>query len=349
MIRFVILLVGAFASLPAFGNFIIRSPATNANFGFSGPFVLPFGHTIRYQQVYGASDFRVLQSGGGLITEITFLPNPDALIGFWITNIQLNLSTTPQSPDALSTVFAGNVGADDTVVWGPGLFPFGDTTGTGFKFRLDRPFFYDPAAGNLLLDVRNFSGGNQGGFYLGDLQAAYYNGDSTSLLSGRIDAPTGTALTWGLITYFTVTPIPEPASTILLLTGGLCLAWQWQRRRCVRRPQRAPNNVLAPPAGNRSTMSRRLPPYRCRGFRPHQAVNYPSGCTAANALELRRPKRPEADIPSVSDCGTPESSYGEYCWGGTGNLPVPAGYQPAAALGGKLPPKNGLVARSTDS
>src|SRR5262249_21659069 len=121
----------------------------------------------RYQQVFAASAFASV-SGPHLITQIAF--RPDAQIGgafsSIIPNIQINLSTTSATPDGLSATFANNVGSDDTVVFSGSLSlssaftgPPGGPKAFDIIINLQTPFLYNPSAGNLLLDVRNFSGG----------------------------------------------------------------------------------------------------------------------------------------------------------------------------------------------
>ena len=103
----------------------------------------------------------------GSITQIAF--RPDATFGqafsLVIANIQIDLSTTLAAPDALSDTLDGNVGADDKVVYaGPlGISssftgPAGGPKAFDIIINLTTPFFYYPSSGNLLLDVRNFSG-----------------------------------------------------------------------------------------------------------------------------------------------------------------------------------------------
>jgi hypothetical protein len=73
------------------------------------------GSSMRYQQVFDGAAFG---SSPITITGIAFRPDLGAGDAFTstISNIQINLSTTSRSPDNLSTTFANNVGADDTVV-----------------------------------------------------------------------------------------------------------------------------------------------------------------------------------------------------------------------------------------
>jgi len=170
--------------------------------------------SMRYQQVYAASEF---QAAGGpvLITGINFRPDwkwggPfDAVL----PAIQINFSTTKAGPDALSVIFSNNVGADDTLVYsGPlhltSIFsgPLGGPMGFDIQIPLATPFLYDPSAGNLLLDVRNFGGGTL--YVPFDAQAQY--GDSTSsVYSYGADTVqdtqgyTGGIRSSGLVTQFT--------------------------------------------------------------------------------------------------------------------------------------------------
>ena len=91
---------------------------------------------------------------------------------------------------------------------------------------------YDPPKGNLLLDVRNFQGGNLGF----SLDAEATDGDGVSRvwtngdIPGGVDSPVGTTAentlsTLGLVTRFTVTPaaavVPDEPSTFVLLVMGM--------------------------------------------------------------------------------------------------------------------------------
>lgn len=126
----------------------------------------PFnGSPMRYQQVIAASEF---PSGARTITRIAL--RPDAVGGGafseTLSNIQISLSTTDRNPGGLSKTFAENTGSDEVVVYGGKLALSSAFSGpvTGPKdfdiiVVLKTPFLYDPGAGNLLLDVRNNSGG----------------------------------------------------------------------------------------------------------------------------------------------------------------------------------------------
>jgi hypothetical protein len=121
----------------------------------------------RYQQAYAASLFAG-HDGPLTITRISF--RPDAVSGgafsATLADIQINLSTTPRVLSELTGVFADNLGSDDSIVVGRGSLALSSGfTGPAdgpkdFDIHIDltTPFTYDPGAGNLLLDVRNFGG-----------------------------------------------------------------------------------------------------------------------------------------------------------------------------------------------
>jgi hypothetical protein len=199
----------------------------------------------RYQQVYRASDFASI-TGPHLITQIAFRPDAGSqgsAFSSTLPDVRIDLSTTSVAPDHLNATFASNVGANDTIVYG------GSTGGslalssadTGpangpkdfdIVINLTTPFVYDPSAGNLLLDVRNFSGGTTTQF-----DAQLTNGDAVSraYANDGVDSPTATAFnTLGLVTQFTVDPVPEPASFTLLgmgVAGLMCYAGLRRRKK----------------------------------------------------------------------------------------------------------------------
>jgi hypothetical protein len=218
-----------------------QTVAPNSLAGVEGDVLnrLPFAANggVRYQQVYNASQFSSL-SGPGQITQIAF--RPDAQFGDAFTlnglDVTIQLSTTAASADGLSLTFASNQGADVTTVYSSALSlssaatgPAGGPKDFDLIINLTTPFTYNPAAGNLLLDIRNASPGNYIG--ISNFDATGIMGDSVSRVlsrEGSFNDLTGTADTHGLITRFTINPIasaaPEPGTLALLALTGLPVA-----------------------------------------------------------------------------------------------------------------------------
>src|SRR5712692_6991199 len=229
----------------AFG-FTITAPNGLFNMGGNSASELPFDtgtNSIRYQQVFDASQFGRIGPGGALVTTLAFRVAASGQ-GFDTTlpSIRIDLSTTAKAPYALSPTFAENVGEDDAIVFGTGPLSIraGGFVGPGawdVLVPLARPFFYSPSAGNLLLDVRNFGGGNSTFF-----DGVFTAGDSVSMLyatpgdaSGSVNSATGRPNTFGLATLFEVTPVPEPTSVSLMLCGICLLALLGARAKNARR------------------------------------------------------------------------------------------------------------------
>src|SRR5438309_4717989 len=183
--------------------------------------------SMRFQQVYDGTQFSAINTPGQYIIYVIFRPDRDSGGVFSsITNIQINLSTTLRGSDALSPIFSENIGTNDTVVYGPRSLFFGGST----TVALDTPFFYDPAQGNLLLDVRNFTGGDrvfQGKFPSFD--AASVTNDSVSVVYGtNVNASLGQSDTSGLVTMFSFVPVPELKAT--RTNDSVAITWPTQPR-----------------------------------------------------------------------------------------------------------------------
>lgn len=180
-----------------------------------------------YQQVYAASAF----SGPITITQIAFASSGTFSSGPGLATFDFNLglSTTGVGPGGLGTDFAANRGADYVQVFS-GSLNVSISANDQFDFIIDiDPFTYDPALGNLLLDVSLnsptlFTGGSRlyflAGFDPSTSRAVNPNGcDPATLVDG-----------FGLQTRFKTAEVPEPSSMLLLGTGVAGLVAGIRRR-----------------------------------------------------------------------------------------------------------------------
>jgi len=215
--------------------------------------VLGVDNSARFQQVYSASAFDQLLPQGGWITGVSFRANtpfdgtqPVGVVAN-IRDIQINLSTTSQLVDGLSPVFAENVGLNDQVVYGRGPLQLSLSTSGSFPQPFSvpiplTPFFYQPGAGNLLLDVRTFAGyppPPPPTFGTPFMDAEDRLGDFVSVASSfeSVFAESGRIGTGGFITRFEVIPVPEPSSITFLVLGAIvlsCTAWRRSQKTILR-------------------------------------------------------------------------------------------------------------------
>ncbi len=130
-------------------------------------------------------------------------------------------------PDSLSPVFANNIGADETLVFGPanqlvsGTFVPRSNAAQDWSvvLRFNTPFLYRPADGNLLLDIKVTGGvGAQ-------LDAWNRASDSVSSVSGFYGDASGATSTIGLATAFNGTLVPEPSTYVLFTLGAAAICY----------------------------------------------------------------------------------------------------------------------------
>jgi hypothetical protein len=189
-----------------------------------------FSASARVQTVYGRDGFPpILSDSAFLISGLYFRADERALPSSgsaFLSGLDVRLSTTSRLPDGLSAVFSENIGPDETAVIGPGPLNVNWSQGSFVThIPFDRPYLYNPAAGSLLLDIRNFNG-----VIFPSLDAHALVGDSVSSVStgAGANSQTGGILTHGYATLFWVdiVPIPEPGTTTLLLLSLLACSWQ---------------------------------------------------------------------------------------------------------------------------
>ena len=154
-------------------------------------------------------------------------------LGVYMPSVRVNLSTTKRGPDELSARFSDNVGTDDTVIFSgqlnTGLCGGHGSGSESFAFEIDassKLFFYNPAAGNLLFDVRVFQGNtNTLGMIPIVFDAVNVTNDSVSRVwSADVNAITGSVDTIGLPTliFFWANPM----LTVIKETDSVALTWR---------------------------------------------------------------------------------------------------------------------------
>jgi hypothetical protein len=191
----------------------------------------PFGcaYSGEYQQVYNSGQF----SGSLTITSLEFF-NTQLNTGATAMNSgnwAISLSTTSADWNTLSSTFASNVGADNTLVFNGNLaqpWAFGDT----LQINLSTPFTYNPLNGNLLLDVVVTGASQSGGTLYFDTNGYNNGGFNGNTFLGRVYNSGSISNGYGLVTGFNegVSSTPEPSTLLTFGSGILGLAGLARKR-----------------------------------------------------------------------------------------------------------------------
>lgn len=183
-----------------------------------------------YQQLFDASLFSSIPTGGGSIRNITLRPSPNSKSLYTeLTGIAIELSTTTKSVDSLSPVFAENKSSDNFVFWSGENVTFylnSDAQGNmvwspSFSVLPGKGFSYNPSKGNLLMTIHNL--------HLPEgSSATSYDGVRSSLRTASVRADAGmdrgTVSSEGLVVSFAFSDIvPEPSSVTILALGSMVL------------------------------------------------------------------------------------------------------------------------------
>lgn len=222
-------------------NFQQVLPGGLANVEGNSSLAEPFNSpSFRFQQVFAASEFAYLGPGTtARVDLITFRIDGASAsqVALFFGGSSVALSSTQRGVDELSQVFADNLGSDAVSVWS-GALSLGSFAQPGampqaWQFQgsipVTTPFYYNPAMGNLLLDIVA-AGGRA--FLPGALDAQNIAGDSVSTLFALDgNSSIGIADTRGLVVRFDITIVPEP-DTWLLVTAAAAALFAVRRWNC---------------------------------------------------------------------------------------------------------------------
>lgn len=118
----------------------------------------------RYLNIYDATEFASLPTGGGLITGISFRLDERASASQSVTvpAVEIRMSTSPSTSSSINEQPSRNIGPDETVVFRNGPLPLELQSSTSPEIpapfspvvSLTTPFSYDPSKGSLSMDLR---------------------------------------------------------------------------------------------------------------------------------------------------------------------------------------------------
>ncbi|MFO1077336.1 MAG: hypothetical protein U1E73_06370 [Planctomycetota bacterium] len=205
---------------------VIPAPAAAAAGNSSNAF--PWGSPaagfpgLRLMAVYGTYNFTSqVISYPIVISELKWRPNIGAAAysGGTFATATIQMSTSPTGWSAVTTNYATNHGADLTTVYS-GAVVHTPTLGTGawnlqswcVDVQLQTPFFYDPAAGDLVIDV-DYPNGSFTGGTVGQMDVVGTGANAARVYaSSMYPAANGITLDHGPVVELTFLPAPGYAS-----------------------------------------------------------------------------------------------------------------------------------------
>ncbi len=182
------------------------------------------GTDIRFQQFYRAANFTGSAPNGGYIKEISFRtdgPLGGSSLAAVLTHVEIHLGYAGGF-NQISREYAKNEGPGYLLVYSGSLqIPATRSGQYDVSLVLQTPFYYNPQAGNLMLDYVNFGFGALTGPYMDrtDLPS-----ETATLYGGRFSFEGIGVSAGGLITRFSIDAVPEPGSAALFVLGGVILA-----------------------------------------------------------------------------------------------------------------------------
>lgn len=186
------------------------------------------GDLTRFQQVYNADAFGTLNPIR--INSLSFFAAEGSLGEPSASGVfEIYLATSTTNFGFATADFDANLGSDSTLF---AIVSFGPNMPLVFTIMGTTPFFYDPSAGDLVMDVRVLDWTTEVGY------SSYFQADNeTSMMQRSFLSDNGAEMNYAsaLVTQFdyaNTSPIPEPPA--ILLTGlglGAFLLSMYSRRK----------------------------------------------------------------------------------------------------------------------
>ena len=184
-------------------------------------FTAPLNNASRLQQIFSASAFGATPV---TITKVAIRPDAAQVSSFSnaFTRLRIDLSTASVAVGGLSATFAANIGGNNATVFdgaitlsttnqlGPGTSKLFDVV-----IPLTTPFSYNPTAGNLLLDIRNYDVD-----FTGYIDTQVGSGNQLVFSDSGPTATAGTVQAAGLVIRFTILEPPPIISISRSVTGN---------------------------------------------------------------------------------------------------------------------------------
>jgi hypothetical protein len=201
---------------------------------FSGEDGGVWPEAARAQGIAHRSEFDALPAGGAWLTEIRFRPDGAVPVGQVASfgRVQWSLSVTQVDPLDISFTFADNITGTPVEVynaaWSSTVInpdpPEAATRPFDFRYPLETPYFYNPAEGNLLMDIiYEMPGSGVNDLARFDTDASNAFPEKRNIWSGPlgVDSPVSFAATFTSINEFVF--IPEPSTFALTALAFLAV------------------------------------------------------------------------------------------------------------------------------